>query len=73
MSTQQNILRPGEGESYLSLASQVTIKVPSEATGGAFAVMEHVVPPQSGPPPHTHAETEVIYIVEGTFAVTVNY
>lgn len=71
MSTPQNIIRPHEGESYLSLASRVTIKVPSEATGGAFAVMEHVVPPGGGPPPHTHRETELIYIVDGTFSVTV--
>lgn len=71
MSNQQKLIRPGEGEAYLSLASHVTIKVPSEATGGAFAVMEHVVPPGSGPPPHTHTETELIFIVDGTFAVTV--
>jgi mannose-6-phosphate isomerase-like protein (cupin superfamily) len=66
-----HLVRPGEGEPFLSLASHVSIKVPSEATGGAFSVMEHVVPPQGGPPPHTHRETELIYIVEGTFSVVV--
>ena len=71
MPTTQHVIRPGEGEQLLSLASHVTIKVPAEATGGAFAVVEHVVPPQGGPPPHTHRETELLYVLEGTFFVVV--
>jgi quercetin dioxygenase-like cupin family protein len=71
MDTPKHILAPGEGEQLLSVATHVTIRVPSEATGGAFAVMEHVFPPQGGPPPHTHEETELLYVIEGTFAVRV--
>lgn len=65
------IIGPEQGEHILSLASLATIKIPAEATGGAFSVTRHVVPPQGGPPPHTHPETEVIFVVDGTFDVVV--
>ena len=66
-----HIIGPEQGEHILSLASLATIKIPADATGGAFSVTRHVVPPQGGPPPHTHEETEVIYILDGTFDVVV--
>lgn len=66
-----HIIGPEQGEHIVSLASLATIKIPAEATGGAFSVTQHTVPPQGGPPPHTHAETEVIYILDGTFDVVI--
>ena len=65
------IIGPEQGEHIVSLASLATIKIPAKATGGAFSVTLHVVPPQGGPPPHTHPETEVIYVADGTFDVVV--
>ena len=55
------------GDQYLALGSLVTIIVPSTATGGRFAVIEHVIPPSSGPPLHTHTGYEYLHIIEGTF------
>ncbi len=71
MTTARHIIRPEDGGQLLNLGSHVIIKLPAEATGGAFAIVEHRVPPQGGPPPHTHTETELLYIVSGRFAVTV--
>ncbi|MEU7588214.1 cupin domain-containing protein [Micromonospora sp. NPDC049230] len=47
-----------------------TVKVPSAGTGGAFALMEAVIPPLSGPPlPIHHKEDEAFYIVDGELEV----
>lgn len=71
MQNAHHIIRPEDGEQLLNLGAHVNIKVPAAATGGAFAVIEHVVPPQGGPPPHTHPETELLYILSGSFSVVV--
>ncbi|WCT14715.1 cupin domain-containing protein [Mucilaginibacter jinjuensis] len=40
--------------------------MPGKQTGGAYAVIEMLVPPNSGPPPHSHADVqEAFYILEG--------
>jgi quercetin dioxygenase-like cupin family protein len=66
-----HILQAGEGESVLNLGALVTVKIPSTRTGGAFAVVEHTVPPGGGPPLHTHPETELLYVVDGEFEFVV--
>lgn len=71
MQSTEFIVGPDEGEQLLNLGSHVNIKVSAEATGGAFAVIEHTVPPQGGPPPHTHGEAELLYILSGQFEVVV--
>lgn len=71
MPVHRHIIAPDEGEQILNLGSHVTIKLSAEATGGEAAVIEHVVPPQGGPPPHAHEETELLYILSGTFEVVV--
>ena len=46
--------------------------VTGEESGGAFAMMEFLVPPQHGPPPHVHhRKDEVFYVLEGEFTFTV--
>ena len=46
--------------------------VTGEESGGAFAMMDFLVPPQHGPPPHVHhREDEVFYVLEGEFSFTV--
>ena len=48
------------------------ILVTGEESGGAFAMIEILVPPQHGPPPHVHhREDEVFYVLEGEFTFTV--
>jgi mannose-6-phosphate isomerase-like protein (cupin superfamily) len=71
MQSNGRIIRPEAGERFLSLVTDVRIKLAAPATGGAFAVIEHRVPPQGGPPPHTHRETELLYILSGSFAAIV--
>lgn len=71
MQAQRYIIRPEDGEQLLAVGAHVTILLPSDATNGAVAVLEHRVPPQGGPPPHTHCDTELLYILSGKFAVRV--
>jgi mannose-6-phosphate isomerase-like protein (cupin superfamily) len=71
MQSNGHIIRPADGEQFLSLGSDVKIKLDASATGGAFAVIEPRVPPEGGPPPHTHRETELLYILSGNFAAIV--
>jgi quercetin dioxygenase-like cupin family protein len=64
---------PGSGVQVGVLGSQSTFKVRSEQTGGAYAVLEQLVPPGHGPPLHVHRhETEIFYILEGTFELTLD-
>lgn len=62
---------PGSGKVVGVLGSRSTFKVLSEQTGGAYAILEQQVMPGHGPPLHVHRhETEIFYILEGTFAFT---
>lgn len=63
---------PGSGKKVGVLRSQSTFKVLSEQTGGAYAVLEQLIPAGHGPPLHVHRhETEIFYILEGDFEITV--
>jgi uncharacterized cupin superfamily protein len=62
--TTQSVVLPHEGESLGLLG---VTKVPGAATGGAFAIVEHVIPPGIMlAVPHTHSrEDEVSFVIEG--------
>jgi quercetin dioxygenase-like cupin family protein len=46
-------------------------KAVAEDTAGAYMLMERLVAPQCGPPPHRHAQIdESLYILEGEFSVS---
>jgi mannose-6-phosphate isomerase-like protein (cupin superfamily) len=63
---------PGEGEAVWLLGDTYTLKISGEQTGGAFTLLEAVVPLGGGPPPHIHhLEDEVFVILEGELLVTV--
>lgn len=63
---------PGSGKVVGVLGSESTFKVTSDETGGAYAVLEQSVLPGHGPPRHVHRrETEIFYVLEGTFEFTV--
>lgn len=52
---------PGDRYTFLATGAQ---------TGGAYFIMEGLVPPGGGPPPHIHhREDESLYIIEGTLSV----
>ena len=61
---------PGEGRTRWLLGERYRIAVAGEETGGAFALVEHVCPPEApGPPPHRHHRTdETFYVLEGEVA-----
>ena len=64
------ILRAGEGRAAWVVGDLYTVKAGGEDTGGAFALIEVMIPPRSGPPPHRHSrEDEAFYVLEGEFEV----
>ncbi len=63
---------PGEGKVVGVLRDRSTFKVLSEQTGGAYAILEQVIPAGHGPPLHVHRhETEIFYVLEGEFEITI--
>lgn len=70
MTANQNgiLMQPGQGASYWVLGDLYTFKAIGEDTGKAYALIEILVQPQSGTPPHIHThENEAFYIQEGSF------
>ena len=67
------VLQAGAGETVWVVGDLYTIKATGQDTGGAFALIEVLVPPQSGPPPHVHSrEDEAFYVLEGEFEVHID-
>lgn len=63
---------PGSGKSVGVVGGRSIFKVLSAQTGGAYAIIEQEIPPSGGPPLHVHRhETEIFYILEGQFEITV--
>jgi mannose-6-phosphate isomerase-like protein (cupin superfamily) len=51
---------------YWGFGSLTSPLVRSEQTHGAYSIVEQLMPANSGPPPHIHAQSdEVFYILEG--------
>jgi mannose-6-phosphate isomerase-like protein (cupin superfamily) len=64
------VTAPGEGERIWFLNNTMTVLAPSEATGGAFSLVESLVPPGFGPPLHVHeSDDESFYILEGELEI----
>ena len=60
------VIGAGEGRSVWVVGDRYTVKASGEDTGGAYALIEAVVPPGGGPPPHIHhREDEAFYVLEG--------
>jgi len=63
------LLTPGQGRSIWVVGDRYTIKASGEETGEAFALIEALVPPGGGPPPHRHTrEDEAFYVLAGEIA-----
>ena len=70
-SNMEILLNQGEGNSFWVLSDLYTFKVTGKQTNGAFTVIDQIVQPQSGPPPHIHhREDEAFYVIEGRFSFT---
>lgn len=65
------IVPPGVGKAVWAMGVHVTVKVISEETGGHYSAFEDTVPPNAGPPLHTHTkEDETMLVLEGELEVT---
>ncbi|SFC23174.1 Mannose-6-phosphate isomerase, cupin superfamily [Flagellimonas taeanensis] len=56
-----------KNEQLLILTDVIKVLVSNTETGNQYAIFEENVPPLGGPPPHTHPDEEVFYILEGEF------
>jgi quercetin dioxygenase-like cupin family protein len=60
------VMVSGEGRSIWVVGDRYTIKCSGNDTNGAYALMEAIVPPGAGPPPHIHSrEDEAFYVLDG--------
>src|SRR5437899_3119853 len=67
------VMERNDGRPVHVMAVELTIKISSRDTGGAFAVFEGQTPPLQGPPLHVHRdEDEWWYILEGEYLFEVD-
>src|SRR2546423_11937762 len=59
------VRNPGEGTAYWMLGGLYEVKAAGDETGGAATIVEMTIPSGSGPPPHTHAGGEAVYVLQG--------
>jgi quercetin dioxygenase-like cupin family protein len=60
------VLKAGEGRTVWIVGDRYTIKSSGADTSGRFVLIEALVPPGGGPPPHIHSrEDEAFYVLEG--------
>lgn len=61
-----------QGEELLVFTNIIKLLVTQEASNGNYAIFEESVPPLGGPPPHTHPDEEVFYVLNGEFEFILN-
>jgi mannose-6-phosphate isomerase-like protein (cupin superfamily) len=58
------------GTEWNVLGTNMKCKISSEDTGGAYSIVESVIPPLKGPPLHIHHKVnEIFYIVHAEFEI----
>ena len=61
---------PQNGQTFSVVGDTYRLVVTGEQTGGAYAVVDMLIPPQGGPGPHAHAAfQEAFYVMEGEIEV----
>src|SRR5687767_1769535 len=66
-------LNTGEDRAVWAVGDHYTVKASTNDTVGALTLIEVLVPPKSGPPPHAHRrEDEAFYVIEGEFEVHID-
>jgi quercetin dioxygenase-like cupin family protein len=64
------LVEPGDGEAIWFLNSHMTVKATAETTGGAYGLIESLIPPGFSPPKHIHhREDESYYMLDGQVTV----
>lgn len=64
------VVPPGEGEQLHALGLTAIEKIRSADTDGTCYAFEVLAPPGLGIPPHVHShEDEVLYVIEGEYAI----
>jgi mannose-6-phosphate isomerase-like protein (cupin superfamily) len=64
------LVEPGDGEAIWFLNSHMTVKATAETTGGAYGLIESLIPPGFSPPMHVHhREDESYYMLDGEVTV----
>jgi quercetin dioxygenase-like cupin family protein len=58
-------MRHGEGESLRVMGADVKFLCTADSTDRTWSLMEVTLPPDAGPPPHTHPWDEAYYVIEG--------
>src|SRR5262249_28882916 len=70
--TQAVIKQQGEGRTLAVVGDVYRFLATSEDTNGKYALLEAIVPPGGGPPPHVHSrEEEGFYILDGEITFTI--
>ncbi|MFB6340150.1 cupin domain-containing protein [Saccharicrinis sp. FJH62] len=64
--------KQSKNEVLLVLTDVMNVLVSNDGTKGEYAIFEENVPPLGGPPPHTHPDEEIFYIVKGDFEFVLN-
>jgi mannose-6-phosphate isomerase-like protein (cupin superfamily) len=59
----------GEGQQLWFVGTLATIRVPGEAVGGRFALIEFRFPRRASPPLHTHPQDESYVVLEGRLTI----
>ncbi len=59
----------GEGERLWFLGTLAIVRVPGEAVGDRFAVIEFLFPHHASPPLHTHPQDESYVVLDGELIV----
>jgi quercetin dioxygenase-like cupin family protein len=59
----------GDGESFWFLGTLATIRVPGEAVGDRYSLIEFVFPHAASPPLHTHPQDESYFVLEGVLTI----
>src|SRR3954469_15263979 len=61
--------RSEEGERLWFLGTLAIIRVPGEAVGGRFSLIEFLFPHHASPPRHTHPMDESLIVLEGALTL----
>ncbi|MBL8376862.1 MAG: cupin domain-containing protein [Burkholderiales bacterium] len=66
------VLAPGQGRSYAMGGMSAVFKADGKETNEGYSISEWWLEPRTkGPGPHSHAEDDIFYVVEGTMSVLV--
>ena len=66
------VLKPGEGREYAMGTIAALFKADCDETNGKYSISEWWLEPKTrGPGAHSHAEDDILYVLEGTMSVLV--